>query len=386
VSPTPHSSATGERIALVCPYEQSLTETFIRAHRDHLPAVVTVTGWRAAVSGTPVLGIAARVPHKLRRMLFRADLAAEMSHAYRRVFAQHRITAVLAEYGPTGTFVLDACRARGVRLTVHFHGYDVFQASTLEQYRDAYGRLFASDANLVAVSQPMRAALIAMRAAPERVFVNPCGVDSEEFDVTNPGANGPVLVAVGRFAEKKGPQLTLAAFARAVAQVPAARLRMIGAGPLFGACVDLARGLGIETAVDFLGPQPPEVVRRELRAARAFVQHSVVAPDGDSEGSPVAVAEAAACGLPVISTRHAGIPELVVDGTTGLLVEERDVDAMAEAMVSLLTDPGRAAQLGAAARQHIVDRFDMRLRIDSLRRIVLFQTRSHDGRSCEASR
>jgi glycosyltransferase involved in cell wall biosynthesis len=129
--------------------------------------------------------------------------------------------------------------------------------------------------------------------------------------------------------------------------------------------------LGVGDRVEFLGPQPLDVVRSELRQARLFVQHSVVAANGDSEGSPVSIAEAAATALPVVATRHAGIPELVLDGLTGLLVSERDAEAMGEAMARLLADGTLAGEMGRAARQHAVAEFDMPMRVGRLREIVL---------------
>ena len=138
---------------------------------------------------------------------------------------------------------------------------------------------------------------------------------------------------------------------------PAARLRMIGDGPLWGPCLDLAKALAISDAVTFLGPQPHEVVKEEMRRARCFVQHSVEAQSGDSEGTPVAILEAGASGLPVVSTRHAGIPDVVVEGETGLLVDEFDVRAMAAHMLRLAREPNLAADLGRAARQRMESHF-----------------------------
>ncbi len=118
-----------------------------------------------------------------------------------------------------------------------------------------------------------------------------------------------------------------------------------------------ARGLGIADAVTFLGACPPSVVQAEMRGARCFVQHSIEAADGDSEGTPVAVLEAGASGLPVVSTRHGGIPDVVVDGRTGFLVDEHDVPAMAERMLRLARDPGLAELLGRAGRERVANEF-----------------------------
>jgi glycosyltransferase involved in cell wall biosynthesis len=107
-----------------------------------------------------------------------------------------------------------------------------------------------------------------------------------------------------------------------------------------------------------------------MRGAQAFVQHSVVAPDGDSEGTPVSVIEAGACGLPVVATRHGGIPDVVIDGETGLLVDEGDVAGMAERMQRLLKEPHTAGLLGKRAREHIQSHYSHTDSIEKLSRLL----------------
>jgi glycosyltransferase involved in cell wall biosynthesis len=119
-----------------------------------------------------------------------------------------------------------------------------------------------------------------------------------------------------------------------------------------------------------MGAKPPCVVQRELRQARCFVQHSVVAPDGATEGTPVSILEAGASGLPVISTRHAGIPDVVLEGETGFLVQERDVSGMAERMLQLAVNPALAGKMGGMARIRIEAEFSMPKRIGNLRKII----------------
>jgi hypothetical protein len=104
--------------------------------------------------------------------------------------------------------------------------------------------------------------------------------------------------------------------------------------------------------------------------ARAFVQHSMRTSYGDSEGTPVAVLEAGASGIPVVATRHAGIKDVVVDGETGLLVDEGDVEGMAECMLRLAEDSALAATLGKAARERISAEFSMDRSISNLWHIV----------------
>jgi glycosyltransferase involved in cell wall biosynthesis len=145
---------------------------------------------------------------------------------------------------------------------------------------------------------------------------------------------------------------------------------MIGSGPLLHECRELTRSLGISHAVTFLDDQPHTVVQDEMRRSLCFVQHSMVAPSGDSEGTPVSIIEAGASGLPVIATQHAGIPDVVLDGRTGFLVREGDVESMAERMLVLLKDVQLAGRMGKAARIHIQENFASEQRLGRLWQII----------------
>jgi glycosyltransferase involved in cell wall biosynthesis len=244
-----------------------------------------------------------------------------------------------------------------VPLIVQFHGYDASTSSVLERNARRYEQLFEHAPVLFTPSGPMRETLLALGAPPERTHHVPNGVDTSRFRGAAPAQAPPVFLACGRFAEKKGPLLTIAAFAAVRRTHPEARLRMIGDGPLRTAAWHFARGLAVGDAVTFLGEQPPELVADELRRARAFVQHSVLGIDGNSEGTPVAILEASASGLPVVATRHGGIPDAVVDGETGLLVDEHDVEGMARQLARLVTDAELAGTLGRAGRRRMEDHF-----------------------------
>jgi len=311
-----------------------------------------------------------RVAHKLRRGITGEGLEAEVTVAYRMAIRRYRLKAVLAEYGDTGAGVTDACRMEQVPLVVHFHGYDASQNEVLAVWRAGYQRMFREAAALVAVSRAMREKLAELGAPPDRVHLNPYGVDCDLFDRATPETCGPVFVAVGRFTEKKAPALTLQAFARVVVEEPSARLRMIGDGPLLSSCQALAGELGLDGKVEFMGPRPPIEVAQALREARCFVQHSLIAPSGDSEGTPVAIIEAQAAGLPVVSTRHAGIPDVVVEGKTGFLVEEQDVEAMAGHMLGLAASPELAAKMGQAGRELALSQYSQERSIAALWRIM----------------
>jgi glycosyltransferase involved in cell wall biosynthesis len=174
--------------------------------------------------------------------------------------------------------------------------------------------------------------------------------------------------------DKKAPHLTIEAFGRVAHRYPGARLAMVGDGPLVDQCRRLIATLGLRDRIQMHGAQNSDFIARLMREASLFVQHSVTAANGDTEGGapPLAILEAMASGLPVISTWHASIPEGVTDGVTGLLVEERDVDAMASAMGELLDNPDRAATMGAAGRERVVATFTREMARDRLRAIMGF--------------
>ncbi len=280
---------------------------------------------------------------------------------------RQRIDVVLAEYATTAIEIMDACSVSRTPLVVHFHGFDAYRKPTLLRLSESYRRLFLMAARIVVVSEHMRRQLHRLGAPPENVVCNPCGVDVRRFHGANPGATPPIFLALGRFVEKKGPLLTIDAFARVAAAVPDARLVMLGDGPLYSAACEHTKSLTVSERVQLPGSVSHHEVVRWMRRARCFVQHSRTAADGDSEGTPVAVLEASACGLPVVATRHGGINDAVVDGSSGFLVEEGDVDGMAERMIQLAREPALASTTGQAGRQHIINYYSAERSLGRLR-------------------
>lgn len=310
-----------------------------------------------------------RLARKCRRTLRGLPWSEELTQAYVAAFTA-RPAVVLAEYGQSGVRVMEACRRARLPLIAHFHGYDASVREVLAEYRDSYRQLFDTAAAVIAVSRDMRRTLIALGAPPEKVHYCPYGVDCDAFTPADPATAPPTAIAVGRFVEKKAPHLTILAFAAAHRHHRDARLRMIGDGPLLESCKDLVRALRLEEAVAFAGSLPHPVIAAEMRDARCFVQHSVEAANGDREGTPNAVLEAGASGLPSVVTRHAGIPDVVRDGETGILVDERDIDAMAAGLSHLFADAPFAGRMGAAARVHVARDFSFDRRLTELWRVI----------------
>lgn len=360
-------------VCLVTSKGPAYSETFIQAHIEHLPARVEpvyVSGstWLQH-DGRPLLNTFERIATAVAGEVG-ADAAALQLRGFGRHLKRRRVQAVLAEYGTIGARVYRACERAGIPLIVHFHGYDAYQRSRIEGHRRGYQEMFAMAAAIVAVSHDMEEQLVALGAPRDKIVYSPCGVDAARFSGANPGAAPPTFLAVGRFVNKKAPHLTLLAFHKVVQALPEARLIMVGEGALLHACRQIATVLQLDGTVSFQGAIAHAQVASLMRGVRCFVQHSMRAADGDSEGTPVAVLEAGAAGLPVVATSHAGIRDVIVHGETGFLVPEGDVDSMAHFMTVLAHDAALADRLGQQARTHISAHFTRQASIARLWSVI----------------
>ncbi|MGA0555718.1 glycosyltransferase [Larkinella sp. VNQ87] len=363
------------KICLAYPNKNSYSETFIHNHVQYLKPALTLSGgwrpYRTQDGGTIVtLPLAEPIRVVVKRGLS-ALYPAFYTHFLTRYLNQNRPDVLLAEYGPTGCAVMTACRRANVPLVVHFHGFDAVEKQTIERYQKPYRQLFAQAKAIVAVSNDMVDQLVRLGADPAKVYRNPYGVETRLFSGAEPEKADKIVVAVGRFTAKKAPQFTIRAFDKVLDKHPDAQLVMIGEGELFESCKKLVNDLQLKYAVRLLGVKPAAEIADWHRKARLFAQHSMVNPaNGDSEGTPNTVLEASAAGLPIISTRHAGIKEAVEHGKTGFLVEEGDVGGMANYMIQLLDDPQLAGELGRNARQKMLADYEMSDRINELNRIL----------------
>jgi glycosyltransferase involved in cell wall biosynthesis len=142
--------------------------------------------------------------------------------------------------------------------------------------------------------------------------------------------------------------------------------RIVGEGPLRDALAERIERNGLAGRVTLEGALPHATVIEAYATASVFALPCVTASDGDRDGIPNVILEAMAMGLPVVSTRHSGIPEVVEDGVTGLLVSPGDVEGLADALATLLDDPERRAELGRAGRRRVASEFDARTNVQRL--------------------
>jgi colanic acid/amylovoran biosynthesis glycosyltransferase len=189
-----------------------------------------------------------------------------------------------------------------------------------------------------------------------------CGIDLTEFAFrTRPTpVDRPIrLLTVARIVEKKGIEFSIRAVAQLLNEGCRLQYEIVGDGPLRGSLTKLAHELGAENDITFTGAKDSSYVRQRMDQCDLFVLASVTAADGDTEGAPVSMLEAQACGMPVVSTQHAGIPEIVADGVSGLLVPERDVTALAGALRRLMDNPAEWPEMGRQGREFVERRHDL---------------------------
>jgi colanic acid/amylovoran biosynthesis glycosyltransferase len=189
------------------------------------------------------------------------------------------------------------------------------------------------------------------------VHVVPYGVDVPDVPLRRQAGDGVRCLAVGRMIGKKAPLLTLEAFRRASKKCPRLRLDFVGGGQLFPAAVKYVKDHSLQDRVTLHSHQPHDFVRQLLTEADIFLQHSITGPGGAEEGLPVSILEGMAAALPIVSTRHAGIPEAVVEGVTGFLVDEGDFAAMSEHIIELAQNNDLRVKMGRTGWRTAKQRF-----------------------------
>ncbi len=281
--------------------------------------------------------------------------------------------AAICHFGPNG-LIAESLRAVGgfaAPILTFFHGYDL--SRSLQRHGPClYERLFERGEWMLPISDYWRTRLVELGCPPEKARVHRMGIDTGRIRFEPRAAtDGSIrILSIGRFVEKKGFEFGLRAFARIAANRPGARYEIVGDGPLRGRLEATIRDLGLGERVILHGSRTHEEVLALLKGAHAMLVPSVTAADGDQEGIPVVVLEAMAAGVPVVATRHTGIPEAVRDGETGLLAKERDVEGLAAHLAAIAGQPERATRLAAAARARVETEFDVNVLNDRLVTLV----------------
>jgi colanic acid/amylovoran biosynthesis glycosyltransferase len=275
-------------------------------------------------------------------------------------------------FGHTGVHLLPFIEEWPHPCVVSFHGMDV-QPRPEQPGFDAQMRLLLQTIPLVlARSQSLVDNLVALGCPREKLRLNRTGIPLEQFPFqqrTPPANRAWCFVQACRLIAKKGLRTALRAFAKFHKANPQSRFVIAGDGPMKAELQTLARELGIAEAVTLPGFLSQNDLAALFQRAHLFVHPSELTSDQNQEGVPNAMLEAMATGLPVLATTHGGIPEAVTDRQTGLLVPERDDEALFQAMRTMTDDPSIAWQYGAAAAETVRKRFELARAIEALEAI-----------------
>ena len=312
--------------------------------------------------GVEVLILSLRPPVEA----LRHEIVSEASLAERTVYKRASFVAALRAFAPEllhAHFATEptavACELAAelrVPFTFTAHGYDIYRKPP----QDFAARAALASAVVTVAGANLQRIVERFGVPATHLRVIPCGVDTARLRPNGERASPPWIVCVARLAPVKNHGLLLEACAALRARGLEFRCLLVGEGRTREELQAARARLGLEAEVDLVG------AATQRRVVSLWRRAAVAALSSSSEGMPVSLMEAAACGVPAVATSVGGVPELVEDGVTGLLVPPGDAAALAAALERLLRDPALAARLGAAARRKVEERFSLVGQVDQL--------------------
>lgn len=357
LTPRPTANGTPDRPRVVMwrDYWLAPSETFIRE------SITALTRWEPVLVGRrqydTTLMTADYAPYSDRlagRIASRLPANPRVRRAWNEYVADPRVRLVHAHFGLDGLSAMRWAKAAGKPLIVSIYGMDV---TSLPLRQDRAGRRFRAGVQelldyasmVVPASQFLADRTVELGADPARMRLIYPALSLSHRQV--PAETGTGIVFVGRLVEKKGVSDLLAAVDRLPEPLRSVPITVVGYGPLLS---DLQRQAHeLDLRVVFAGRQTSAQVAEILREHAVFCGPSQRAANGDSEGLGLVFVEASNAGLPVVTYRHGGVPEVVVDGVTGLTVPEGDVAALSVALERVLSDADWGLQLGRAGQQRV---------------------------------
>ncbi|PYI53725.1 MAG: colanic acid biosynthesis glycosyltransferase WcaL [Verrucomicrobia bacterium] len=328
----------------------------------------------------PVHLIAKPSTHFLRRFWFRQlrdapwQISAAEMHALLDVLTKTDARLLHIYFGHIAVHLLPLIRAWPKPSIVSFHGADVMVEMDKPAYRSATRQMLEAVKLVLVRSESLRRAVVDLGCEEKKIQLQRTGIPLAEFPFRGRSfpQNGEWrFVQACRLIEKKGLSVALHAFARFLGQYPNSTLTIAGEGPLLDQLQELARVLKIDQRVSFTGFISQTQLRDIFYTSHIFLHPSETGPDGNQEGVPNSMLEAMASGLPVFATQHGGISEAVEHGVSGVLVSERDDEALARALLEAAQDPAFLSRVGREGADAVAEKFDLRVQVRKLEDIYL---------------
>jgi glycosyltransferase involved in cell wall biosynthesis len=315
--------------------------------------------------------------HFLRRFWFRQlrDAPWQLSDAELRtlqgILSQTDARLLHIYFGQIAVHLLPLIRAWERPSIVSFHGADVLVDMDKPAYREATRQMLNAVSLVLVRSESLRHAVVNLGCDERKLQIQRTGIPLDEFPFRERsfGAGAATewrFVHAGRLIEKKGLPVTLRAFAVFLRQYPNATLTIAGEGPLLGELQDLGRDLKIDARVSFTGFVSQEQLCELYYASHIFLHPSQTGRDGNQEGIPNSMLEAMASGLPVFATQHGGIPEVIENAVSGVLVRERDHEKLAAALLDAAKDPEFLSRIARTGAEIVRKNFDLRAQAQRL--------------------
>lgn len=292
---------------------------------------------------------------------------------FENIIRENNVQLLHAHFGTEGYNYLKLKKKLNLPMITTFYGFDVSKTPKIPYWKKRYDRLFQEGNLFLTEGNNMKKELIKLGCPENKIIVQHLGVDLNIFNFTPrtfPKDGNITILIAGSFREKKGIPYAIQAFSKVKIDHPDIQLRILGDGPMRNQIESLISKLGISSSVTLLGYQPHNIFLNEAASAHIFMLPSITAQNGDTEGgAPVSILEAQATGLPVISSYHADIPEVVVDGKSALLAPEKDVETLAKHLEYLVEHPELWVSMGRIGREHVEQEYDLKVQVEKLENI-----------------
>ncbi|WP_055106047.1 glycosyltransferase [Paenibacillus ihumii] len=346
------------RIAYMVPTFPSLSETFI---------LNQITGLLDLGYEVDIFTLQKINPEKIHEDIIKYDLLKKvltihdlMSKSYPR---QKEYDIIHCHFGPIGKIAI-MMKLNGMikgKIIVSFHGYDVSKFVS-EHGDNVYQDIFTYASLCMPISEFWKKKLIELGCPEEKILVHHMGVDLKKYstnEITQRHRERVNILTVSRLVEKKGVQYGVEAVTKLIKSGKKVSYSIVGNGPLFDTIDKKIKQDDTDKYIKLVGWKTQEEIKRLLLETDILLAPSITGSDGDMEGIPVVIMEAMAMGIPVVSTLHSGIPEIVEHGITGYLVEEKNVDALYQKLNNLVEDPYTRIRLGIASKKKIEQKFNL---------------------------